>query len=170
MNQILIMQLAIGYTLVGAFIFTVVVTLLSLVGWIKFADNSQQKKLFYSLIVELVIGCLTFFFNFIKLNTVAVSSQVENNSLARPVEEKVDTTVTSVSELPEATQHTAFTQALDTAPAAKATYEARRKAGDSPVKAFNLARATLATTQPLDKAHLLLITSQLARTLQTAEK
>ena len=51
-----LIQLMIAYTLTGAFIFTVVVTCCSLVGWIKLADKRQQNKLFYTLIVELCVA------------------------------------------------------------------------------------------------------------------
>ena len=50
------MMLVVGWTLVGGFVFTMIVTCLSLVGWIRFADKSQQKKLFLVLIAELVVG------------------------------------------------------------------------------------------------------------------
>ena len=50
------MKLVIGWTIVGGFVFTVLVTCLSLVGWIRFADRKQQQKLFYVLIVEVVVG------------------------------------------------------------------------------------------------------------------
>lgn len=48
-------QLIIAYTLVGAFVFTMVITCGSLVGWITFSDVTQQQKLFVVLIVELVV-------------------------------------------------------------------------------------------------------------------
>ena len=41
-----LIRLTIAYTLAGAFVFTVVITCLSLVGWIRFADKKQQQKLF----------------------------------------------------------------------------------------------------------------------------
>src|SRR6266403_1628301 len=40
-----LIRLTIAYTLAGAFVFTVVITCLSLVGWIRFADKKQQQKL-----------------------------------------------------------------------------------------------------------------------------
>ena len=49
------MQLAVGWILVGAFAFTVLLSCLSLPGWVKFADKSQQKKLFGTVIVQLVV-------------------------------------------------------------------------------------------------------------------
>ena len=57
--------LIVAYTFLGAFIFTVLITCLSLVGIVKFADQSQQRKLFGILIVELVVVCLGFFSNFL---------------------------------------------------------------------------------------------------------
>lgn len=51
-----LMQLVVGWTLVGGFVFTVVVTLLSLVGVVKFADPGQQRALFKVLVVELIVG------------------------------------------------------------------------------------------------------------------
>ena len=75
----LVIQLAIAYTLVGAFIFTVVVTCLSLVGWVKFADAKQQNRLFQVLILELVVICVAFFGDFIKFDPrlVAETAKVE---------------------------------------------------------------------------------------------
>ncbi len=72
-----IIQLIIAYTLVGAFVFTVIVTLLSMVGWIKFADKAQQTKLFSILIVELIIGVLGFFFNFLNYSPSGVQGQIQ---------------------------------------------------------------------------------------------
>ena len=51
-----LMQLVVGWTLVGGFVFTVVVTLLSLVGVVKFADPRQQRALFGALVLELIVG------------------------------------------------------------------------------------------------------------------
>lgn len=65
----LIIELIIAYTLAGAFVFTVIITCLSLVGWIRFADPQQQKKLFYIIIVELAALCIGYFGNFINFNS-----------------------------------------------------------------------------------------------------
>jgi len=50
------MALVIGWTIVGAFLFTTVITCLSLIGWVKFADAKQQRKLFSALIIEVVVA------------------------------------------------------------------------------------------------------------------
>lgn len=49
------MKLVIGWTIVGAFVFTTMITCLSLVGWLAFKVAAQQKKLFQALIVEVVV-------------------------------------------------------------------------------------------------------------------
>lgn len=76
MNHPLVIQLTIAYTLVGAFVFTVGVTCLSLVGWIRFADARQQNRLFAVLIVELVTMGLGSFSNFLTFNPVRVAKEV----------------------------------------------------------------------------------------------
>jgi len=63
-----IIQLVIAYSLTGAFLFTFVITCLSLLGWLKFADLKQQKKLFYILVVELVTICMGSFSGFLNLH------------------------------------------------------------------------------------------------------
>lgn len=60
MEQSLI-QLVIAWTLVGAFVFSVIITCASLVGWIKITDRAQQRKLFYILIVQLLTFGVTYF-------------------------------------------------------------------------------------------------------------
>lgn len=76
-----IIRLVIAYTLVGAFVFTAVVTCLSLIGVIKFAKQSQQQKLFYVLIVELVVGSLGLFFDFLRLNPNQVARGIQTQSV-----------------------------------------------------------------------------------------
>jgi hypothetical protein len=78
-----LIRLIIAYTLVGAFVFTAVVTCLSLVGLVKFSDPDQQKKLFYVLIVEVVTGSVGLFFNFLSFNP----EKVGNNIVARVVDD-----------------------------------------------------------------------------------
>lgn len=81
-----IISLVIAYTLVGAFIFTVVITCLSLVGVIELKDKKQQNKLFYIVIVEVVVGCVGFFFNWLPLNPTKVAQQIEQQGVARASE------------------------------------------------------------------------------------
>lgn len=51
-----VMKLVVGWTIVGAFLFTTVITCLSMVGVIRFADASQQRRLFALLILQIVVG------------------------------------------------------------------------------------------------------------------
>jgi hypothetical protein len=71
-----LIQLIVGYTLAGALVFTVVVTCLSLVGWIKFADAGQQNKLFAVLIVELVAVGVGFFAGLLKFDPTQVERKI----------------------------------------------------------------------------------------------
>lgn len=50
------MQLVIGWTLVGGFVFTVIATCLSMVGVVKFANPKQQGLLFKALVLQLLVG------------------------------------------------------------------------------------------------------------------
>jgi hypothetical protein len=56
-----IIKLIVAYTITGAFVCTVVFTLLSMVGLIKFVDPTQQNKLFYTLIVEIVVASVGYY-------------------------------------------------------------------------------------------------------------
>ncbi|MEX0830340.1 MAG: hypothetical protein WD032_08855 [Nitrospirales bacterium] len=76
-----IIQLIVAYTLVGALVFTVIITCLSVVGWIKLADDKQQEKLFYITIVQLVVGCVAFFFNFIQFDAVQVEKNIAEQAI-----------------------------------------------------------------------------------------
>lgn len=72
MDHRVLIQLIISYTLVVAFVFTVLVTCGSLIGWVKFADRRQQGRLFTVLIVSLVSICLTAFGGFLELDPAAL--------------------------------------------------------------------------------------------------
>ncbi len=75
MQQSLI-QLVIAWTLVGAFVFTVFATCGSLVGWIRFSDPSQQRKLFYVLIVQIVGLGVTYFGNILNYSPTVAAEDV----------------------------------------------------------------------------------------------
>lgn len=60
-NHIRYIQITIGYTLMIAFVAIVIITIASLVGWVKLVHEDQQYKLFEIFVVELVIGALGFF-------------------------------------------------------------------------------------------------------------
>lgn len=71
-----LIQLIVAYTLTGALVFTVIITCLSLVGWIKFADQAQQNKLFAVLIVELVVVSVGFFAGLLKFDAKSVEQKI----------------------------------------------------------------------------------------------
>jgi len=81
MDQIEIIKLIIAWSLAGTFVFTIIATCGSMLGWVKFADPAQQKKLFRILVVELVIGCVAFFFNLINFSPDSLIKQVEKQTI-----------------------------------------------------------------------------------------
>jgi hypothetical protein len=89
-------ELIIAYTLVGAFVFTVIITCASLIGWVRFADPAQQKKLFVALIVELVAICLGSFSDLLKLNPNQVQKEVQ-----APLEKKLATATKTIESTKE---------------------------------------------------------------------
>jgi hypothetical protein len=72
-----IIKLIVAYTLVGAFIFTTVITLLSMVRIVRFVDPSQERQLFKVLILELAVGCVTFFLGILNFNPVVAQDKIE---------------------------------------------------------------------------------------------
>jgi len=87
-SHIELMKLVIAYTLVGAFVFTVAITCLSLVGWIRFADKKQQSKLFTTLIVELVVIGLGTFTNLLQLDPAETRAAVQQPLRQELVEQR----------------------------------------------------------------------------------
>jgi energy-coupling factor transporter transmembrane protein EcfT len=89
-SHVQIIQLIVAYTLVGAFVFTVVITCFSLVGWIKFANKKQQQKLFAALIIQLVIGCVGFFTQLLQFNPQSVANElVEQGKTIRQIQDSI---------------------------------------------------------------------------------
>lgn len=109
MNEVhqVIIGLAVAYTLLGAFIFTVAVVCLSLIGLVQFQNKKQQAILFGLLIVELVGVGLTYFNEL--LNTTKLEGVVLRNAtelVTRKIEENAITYlhVPSKERLSEASQ------------------------------------------------------------------
>jgi hypothetical protein len=89
-NHVQIIQLIVAYTLVGAFVFTVAITCMSLIGWIKFANKKQQQKLFATLIIQLVIVCVGFFTRILQFNPKTVASElVEQGKAIRQIQDAI---------------------------------------------------------------------------------
>ena len=97
MAQEEILKLVIAYTLVGALVFTVIITCLSLIGWVKFASKGQQRTLFSVLIVQLVSGSLGVFFGFLKLDPATVKHQIVTHGIE---EYKIQRTNLEITQLP----------------------------------------------------------------------
>lgn len=79
-----IIKLAIGYTLLGAFIIVVILTLLALVGIPVLKEPEHRKKLINILIVEVAIGCVAIFFGFMN-----VSPEKAVEEIKEPYEEEI---------------------------------------------------------------------------------
>ncbi len=96
--HIQLIQLVVAYTLAGAFVFTVFVTCLSLVGWIKFANSKQQQKLFATLIVEVVAVSIGFFGGLLKFDPKQVQQNIEQVKLDEQVEllQKIYTSISGL--------------------------------------------------------------------------
>ncbi len=71
-----IIKLAIAYTLLGAFIFTVVITLLSLIGLVEFKSSKQQGALFSALVLEIVVLGVGVFKDFLNFDARKVQTEV----------------------------------------------------------------------------------------------
>jgi hypothetical protein len=63
--QIALIQLVIAWLFIGVLAFTCVITCLSLINVVRFADKKQQRWLFRILIVELVAGTVSMFLGYI---------------------------------------------------------------------------------------------------------
>jgi hypothetical protein len=61
MVQQSLIQLVVAWTLVGGFVLTVLLTLASMIGLVKFSDSKQQQKMFYILIVQIVVISVSYF-------------------------------------------------------------------------------------------------------------
>lgn len=75
MSNVYLMQLIIGYTCVGVFVCTSVISVLYLAGFMKI-DPAHGNKLFAILIVEIVVISVGSFGGLIKLNPQPVSAEL----------------------------------------------------------------------------------------------
>ena len=91
-QHIQIIKLTIAYTILGAFIFTAIITCLSMVGVVNFAKPSQQSKLFTILIVEIVTVSVGTFYNLLEFNPREVQREVERPLIAEATVAKEQTT------------------------------------------------------------------------------
>jgi hypothetical protein len=71
-----IIKLIVAYTLAGAFVFTAVITCLSLVGVVKL-PTGLQKKLYGVLILEVATVCVGFFSDLLRLDPRVAQRRIE---------------------------------------------------------------------------------------------
>ena len=71
-----LIKLIIAYTFTAVLVFTAVITALSLIGKVRFAEQAQQRTLFRVLIVELVIVSIGFFGGFLKFDANEVQREI----------------------------------------------------------------------------------------------
>jgi tetratricopeptide (TPR) repeat protein len=64
-----IIYLIFGYSLTAVFVFTAIVTCLSLIGWVSFASKRQQRSLFAVLVIEAMVGGVGIAFGWLKYDT-----------------------------------------------------------------------------------------------------
>jgi uncharacterized protein YjbI with pentapeptide repeats len=83
-THIELIQLVVAYALAGAFVFTLVATCMSLLGWVRFAVAAQQKKLFSVLIIELAVVAVGFFGRFLRFDVANVQEQVIRDYMSAP--------------------------------------------------------------------------------------
>ena len=74
-----LIQLIVAYTLVAVFVFTAIITSLSMIGVVKFAKTTQQKTLFRVMIVELVVVAVGFFGNILTFSPNEVKKNIVTN-------------------------------------------------------------------------------------------
>lgn len=74
-----IIKLVIAYSLVGSFLFTLVVTCLSLVNVIKSIDKKLKRKLINVLVVEVAVIAIGSFSNLLKLDAGTVSDNIRSD-------------------------------------------------------------------------------------------
>lgn len=75
-GQIYLLQLVVGWTCVGVFVCTAIMTLLAMAGLLKM-DPDERRKLFTILIVEVVVVGVALFANLIQVNPAPVQEEVQ---------------------------------------------------------------------------------------------
>ena len=75
-KHIEIIQLIVGYSFAAVLAFTALITAASLIGWIKFSDEKQQRKLFNVFIVEIVVLGLGFFSGLLTFDATKTADQI----------------------------------------------------------------------------------------------
>jgi DNA repair exonuclease SbcCD ATPase subunit len=114
--QVEIMKLVIMWTLIGAFIFTVIITLLSMIGVVKFADRKQQGKMFAVIVVQVAVVCVGVFTGKLQASPAKAVEKVqqplkeENKTLTREKTDLEGEKATLASQLTDTKQQFASVQ------------------------------------------------------------
>lgn len=74
-------KIILAYSLAATFVFTAAVTCLSMIGWVKFTDPEQQKFLFKTLIIELVVVVVGFFGKALEFNPSTAKEKIVSTAL-----------------------------------------------------------------------------------------
>ena len=92
-------QVIIAGTLTAVFVFTAVITSLSLLGWVKFVDHDQQAKLFYVLIVDVITAGVVYFSGLLNSRTPAIRQEYQSDTMI-PKSDKPEPTISQCFALP----------------------------------------------------------------------
>jgi high-affinity K+ transport system ATPase subunit B len=76
-----LVKIILAYAETTVFVFTAFITCLSLIVIVRFAEASQQKTLFKTLIVEIVVVVIGFFSNYLEFNPTEAKSKIVNEAL-----------------------------------------------------------------------------------------
>lgn len=106
-THVTLIKLVIAYTLIGAFIFTVIVTCLSLIGIVKFLNPNQQNKLFAVLIVEVVTISIGVLSNLLLINPRVAQEAVADETL------KFNKSSPQIAQVTQQTRQTENGQVID---------------------------------------------------------
>lgn len=91
-----IIKLIISYTLVGAFMVVVILTLLSLIGIRVLKDTKVRNRLYAVLVIQLAAGCVAVMFDFLKVNPSAAVQEIKEPYAQK--EAKLESEVKELSE------------------------------------------------------------------------
>jgi hypothetical protein len=88
-DTVYLWQLVIGWTCVGVFVCTAVMTLLAMIGVLKM-DPGERAKLFAVLVVEIVVVGVALFANLIQVNPAPVEEEVKATEVAEATVQKLN--------------------------------------------------------------------------------
>jgi len=94
-NYGMIIKLVVFYSLTGAFVFTLIVTCLSMIGVIKTLDKTLKKTLYKVLIVEVCVAAVGAYANLLNINPLKVSEEIRQDERTEIVKTLVQNTLES---------------------------------------------------------------------------